>query len=151
MDGVLWYCVFLTILAPGLPSLPLSLLLVHLNVYIYRSAFGTYPSPFYHVVFDNLLRAFRVRSTVHERLIPIRVVVCQNQLAAVLPVIPVQIVRTAVTARAPDRHVAQGGSVAQAPHAVSIKVGHVPTCNNNDVSHKITNSFNYQKFVTCNR
>lgn len=87
---------------------------------------GTHLSPFDHVVLDDLLCAFHVRSTVNERLVPVWVVVGQYQLARFLPVIAIQVVRTAVTARAPDRRVAKGGRVTQAPHAIHVQVGHVP-------------------------
>lgn len=85
----------------------------------------TYPSPSDHVVLDDLLRAFRVGGAVHERLIPVRVIVSHDRLASVPPVIAIQVVRAAVTSRAPDRRVAQRGRVAQAPHAVATQVGHV--------------------------
>jgi len=105
----------------------------------------THLSPFDHVVLDNLLCAFHVQSTVNERLVPVRVIIRQYQLARFLPVITVQVVRTAVTARAPDSRVAKGGRVTQAPHTVYIQVGHVPACKNNnsddsDINPKIINS-----------
>lgn len=106
---------------------------------------GTHLSPFDHVVLDDLLCAFHVRSAINERLVPVWVVVGQYQLARFFPVIAVQVVRTAVTARAPDRRIAKGGSVTQAPHTVYVQVGHVSACKNNNsdndnINPKIINS-----------
>jgi len=110
--------------------------------------FVTHLSPLDHVVLDDLLRAFFVRSAVHERLVSVRIVVGQHQLARFLPVITVQVIWTAVTARASDCHVAQCGRITQAPHAVSVKVRHISACKNNnsdddDINYEIINSLDY--------
>lgn len=89
----------------------------------------THPSPFDHVVLDDLLRARRVHGAVDERLVPFRVVVLQHQLTGVPPVLAVQVVRAAVAARTADGGVAQRWRQAQAPHTVPVQIGHVPACN----------------------
>lgn len=94
----------------------------------------THPSPFDHVVLDDLLRARRIHGAVDERLVPFRVVVLQHQLAGVPPVLAVQVVRPAVTARTADGRVTQRGRLAQAPHTVPVQIGHVPACNDKNNS-----------------
>lgn len=89
---------------------------------------GTHPSPFHHVVLDDLLRARRVHGAIDERLVPVRIVVLQHHLARVLPVLAVHVVRAAVTARTSHRRVAQRGRLTQTPHTIAVQVGHVPTC-----------------------
>lgn len=104
------------------------------HLFVTHDTCPTHPSPFDHVALHGLLRARRVLRAVHERLVPVRVVVLQHRLARVPPVLAVQVVRAAVAARAADGRVARRGRVAQAPQTAAAQVGHVPACEHGETA-----------------